>query len=85
MDVLNRNCSHYYCKFLVVKILTNMCFQRVLLNIKKNIVMENNISVQITSKKVLPNQFSFQFNTNLKIDKTKTFIAEKKTDIDFFY
>lgn len=54
-----------------------MCFQRVLLNIKKNIVMENNISVQITSKKVLPNQFSFQFNTNLKIDKTKTFIAEK--------
>lgn len=59
-----------------------MCFQRVLLNIKKNIVMENNISVQITSKKVLPNQFSFQFNTNLKIDKTKTFII-KKTDIDF--
>lgn len=59
-----------------------MCFQRVLLNIKKNIVMEKNISVQITSKKVLPNQFSFQFNTNLKIDKTKTFII-KKTDIDF--
>lgn len=59
-----------------------MCFQRVLLNIKKNIVMEKNISVQITSKKVLHNQFSFQFNTNLKIDKTKTFII-KKTDIDF--
>lgn len=59
-----------------------MCFQRVLLNIKKNIVMEKNISVQITSKKVLPNQFSFQFITNLKIDETKTFII-KKTDIDF--
>lgn len=57
--------------FLVIKILANKFFQTVLLNRKKNMVMETIFQLK------LPSKFSIQFNINLKIDKTKTLIVKK--------
>lgn len=63
--------------------MANKFFQTVSLNKEKYSYGEN-ISAQITSKKVLPSKFSIQFNINLKIDKTKTLIVNK-TYFEFFY